>query len=401
MLWCLLLVHQTARADAEVVFEETFDQTLGEGGNDGKYSGTMQNVDLVFDNNVWDTYNCYGANQCLKFGSSGANGIFSTPFIFLGGTQATLTFRAAGWGDSKNNTLGISAQGCDISGDIDIKKLTNGAMSNYSVEITNITGPVRLSFSGKRGFIDDIKVVGVKGSVTEVTVPEPKLTDEFIFWRNTIETTRRTTTITLPAYSRVCYTIDGSDPSLPESQEITSDKKLYIKGTTTVKAITIQSGYTSPVVSKTYTLGEPVNSIAAFCSLPEETENQLFLSVEQSAKVTAVNGKQFTIKDDTGATLLFDFGTVAYDPTPVVDQLVAGWITGKKQTVGGQATFIATSNTTPKYMAFANPVNDFTGVKTITTKEASVEAYYTLSGLRVKAPQKGIYIANGKKLIIH
>jgi hypothetical protein len=40
-------------------------------------------------------------------------------------------------------------------------------------------------------------------------------------------------------------------------------------------------------------------------------------------------------------------------------------------------------------------------VKGITTKETTAETYYTLSGIRVKAPKKGLYIANGKKLIIH
>ncbi len=402
MLWGLLMVHQTAWADNEVVFEETFDKTEGEGGNDGKYSGTMLSVDLVFDNNVWDTYNCYGAKQCLKFGSSSANGIFSTPFIFLGGTSAKLTFKAAGWGDTKSNTLGVSAQGCNISGDTNIKKLTNGTPSDYTVNITDITGPVRISFTGKRGFIDDIKITGEKGAATEITVPTPTLTDEFTFWSNTIEPTRRTVVITPPAYSRVRYTLDGSEPSLTEGTGTRTASNVYVWETATVKAINIQSGYTSEVVSKTYTYGPKTSGLADFSQLGDDTEAQLFLSVEQNAKVTAVDGKQFTIKDNTETTLLFDFGTIAYDPTPAVDQLVAGWITGKKQTVGGQATFVATGNTTPKYMAFANPVKDITGIETIATaKETTAEAYYTLSGVRVKAPKKGLYIANGKKLIIH
>ena len=76
------------------------------------------------------------------------------------------------------------------------------------------------------------------------------------------------------------------------------------------------------------------------------------------------------MKDDTG-TLLFDFDQVDYDPTPAVQQHMAGWMIGKKQTANGQAVFKATALTTPKYMAFAARVTEpeVTGIKTITTKK--------------------------------
>ena len=402
MLWCLLLAHQTARADDEVVFKETFDKCNDTGGNDGQYTGSIGSGEIVCDNDLWDFYNCYGAKQCLKFGSGSANGIFSTPFIFLEGAEATLTFKVAGWGDTAKDKIKINTVGCTTSQFTNDTQIKDGEWEKHTVSLKEIKGPVRISFTGKRGFIDSIVVVGKKGSEMEVIVPAPTLTDEFTFWSNTTEATRRTVTITPPDYSSVRYTLDGSEPSLTEGTEIRTATNVYVWETATVKAINIQSGYTSDIVSKTYTYGQKASGIAGFKELAEDTEAQLFLSVEQNAKVTAVDGKQFTIKDDTGATLLFDFGTVAYNPTPAVDQLVAGWITGKKQTVGGQATFIAISNTTPKYMAFANPVKDITGIETVaTTKEATSDAYYTLSGIRVKAPKKGLYIANGKKLIIH
>ena len=401
LLWGLLLTHQTLWAQQEVVFNETFDGCNDTGGNDGKYTDTVGSGEIICDKGLWDFYNCYGAKQCLKFGSSSANGIFSTPFIFLGGTEATLTFKVAGWGDTTKDKIKINTVGCTTSQFTNDTQIKDGEWVEHTVSLKEIKGPVRISFTGKRGFIDEIKIVGEKGSETEITVPEPTLTDEFTFWPNTIEPTRRTVTITPPAFSRVRYTLDGSQPSITEGTEIRTATNVYVWETATVKAINIQSGYTSNVVSTTYTYGQKANGISGFSELAENTEAQLFLSVEQNAKVTAVDGKQFTIKDNTETTLLFDFGTVAYDPTPVVDQIVAGWITGKKQTVGKQTKFVATSNTTPKYMAFANPVNDITGVKTITTKEATAEAYYTLSGIRVKVPKKGLYIANDKKLIIH
>ena len=401
LLWCFLLAHQAARADDQVVFNETFDQIAGEGGRDGNFGGTLKNGEYIFDNEGWTITSCTGAFHCVKFGTSSANGSCITPYISLKkGTSATLTFSAAGW-NSGTNKLEIKAEGCDISGDTQITKLTNSTWTGYTVNLTNITGPVQITFTGKRGFLDDVKVVGESGGEIEVTVPEPTLTEEFTFWPNTIEPTKRLVTITPAEGTSVRYTTDGTEPSLTEGTEIKAATSLFVWGTTTIKAIATKSTYTSEVVTKTYTLGEPVNSLTEFCALADNTEAQLFLSVEQNACITAVNGKQFTVKDAAEATLLFDFGDVAFNPAPAVQQQIAGWIIGKKQTEGGTTKFVATGLTTPAYMAFANPVNT-TGVKTINAQQkATADTYYTLSGQRIKTPTKGIYIANSKKLIIH
>lgn len=400
-LWCCLSAYQEARADNVVVFSETFDQTLGQGGNDGKYTGSMTNADLLFDNENWTFYNCYGSYKCLKFGSSGANGIFTTPFISLGGTTATLTFKAAGWGDTTKDKLTVEAQGCTVSGDINITELTDGGWADYTVDITNITGPVTFRFTGKRGWVDDIKVTGEAGGSMTVNVPVPSLTDEFVFWSNTIEIPVRTIKITPNGWTTVYYTMDGSEPTT-ESTSVSSTKEVFFRGTTTFKAFAVQNGYTSAVVTKTYTLGDPIKTLTDFSTLADGTETKLFLSVEQGAEVTAVNGQQFTLKDAAGKSMTFDFGTVAYDPIPAVEQLVAGWIFGQKQTVSGQATFVATSATTPAYMAFAAPIGEDTAIKAVATpQQSATDTYYTLSGQRIKQPKKGIYIANGKKHIIH
>ena len=414
ILWCFLLVQQAARAEDQVVFEETFKDCNGTGGTDGTYGGSAGGGDIGFDNTGWTSNKCGGGSQCVKFGTGSANGVLSTPHISLKeGTTATLTFKVAGWltkeGDTTKNKLTISAEGCTLSGDISLnnaktdKQIINGEWTEYTVYISNITAPVVITFTGKRGFLDNVKITGEPGGDIEVTVPEPTLTEEFTFWSNTIEPTKRIVTITPAENTRTHYTLDGSEPSLTDGIEITEATNLFVWGTTTIKAISTKSSYTSNVITKTYTLGEPVNSIADFCALADGTEAKLFLNAEQNARITAVNDKQFTLKDDTN-TLLFDFGDVAFNPTPAVNQHVAGWIIGKKQTIDGTAWFVATSNTTPKYMAFANRVTepDVTGIKAVTNlQESEGDTYYTLSGLLVKAPKKGIYIANKKKLIVH
>lgn len=407
LLCCFLLAHQTAKADNQVVFNETFDQNDKTGGRDGTYTNNVSDV-CVADNEGWTFSKCNKAYKCAKFGTGSADGEASTPHISLAkGSTATLTFSAAGW-NSGTNKLTVSAEGCIVSGDISIgntktdKKLTNSQWTDYTVTISNITGPVTIKFTGRRGFLDDVKITGEPGEALEVTVPDPTLTDEFTFWSNTTEPTKRLITITPAENTRVRYTLDGSEPSLTEGKEITAATSLFIWETTTVKAISTKSIYTSGVVTKTYTLGQPVNSLADFSALTDDTEAKLFLSAEQNARVIAVDGKTFTVKDGT-TTLVFDFGDVAFNPAPAVNQHIAGWIIGQKKTVGETIKFVATKHTTPAYMAFAARVTeaDVTSVRTVTTKQDGTETYYNLSGLKVKNPTKGVYVANGKKLIIH
>ena len=409
LLWGLLLTHQTLWAQQEEVFKETFDKNEKAGGRDGNYGTSGTNpAECVFDNEGWDNSvgKFYPASKCVKFGSSKENGVLSTPHISLKeGTTATLTFNAAGW-TSGTNTLEISATGCKVAGDISLKdkdKLKNGEWASYTVTISDIIGPtdpVTITFTGKRGFLDDVVVTGEKGGEIVVTVPEPILTDEFTFWANTTETTKRIVTIAPAEGTSVRYTTDGTEPTMEVGTPITAATTLRIKETTTIKAIGIKSLYTSGVVTKTYTLGDTKTSIADFAALADDTEMRLFLSAEQMASVTNVNGKTFTLKDNSGS-IVVDFGTVPYNPTPVVGQRVAGWMIGKKQTVSGVATMVATEKTNANYMLFAAPIADPSAIKTISKEAEGDIIYYNLAGIRVENPSKGVYIANGKKLIIH
>ncbi len=410
LFWGLLLTHQALWAQ-EQVFKETFDRNnpAEGGGRDGVFNkaGTKP-AECVFENEGWDNTAArfYPAFKCVKFGSSSANGVLITPHISLKeGTTAMLKFSAAGWksndSDKTKNKLTITAEGCEITGDID-NTLTNGAWKeDYTVTISNITGPVAITFTGKRGYLDDVVITGEKGGEIVVTVTPPTLTEEFTFWPNMTETTRRLVTITPAEGTNVLYTTDGSEPSAENAKLITAPTTLRIKTTTTVKAVGIKGLYSSDVVSKTYTLGETLTNIADFAALADGTEMRLRLDAEQMARVTKVDGKKFTLKDKSGS-IVVDFGEVPYNPAPAVDQHVAGWIVGMKKTVSGVVTMVATEKTTANYLAFAAPVTEPSAIRTVGNKKSDEHVtYYNLSGMRVENPSKGVYIANGKKHIIH
>lgn len=145
-----------------VLFNETFDNFTGTGytgGHDGEYTGSVGTGSTTTnkpDEEGWEDMSNYGADQCLKLGTGSAYKAVTTRSIALTG-NGTLTFSAAGWGDSNANQLNVTASGATLSGDIDIT-LTNGAWDDYTVNITNGNGNVQITFSMKRGFLDDVKV---------------------------------------------------------------------------------------------------------------------------------------------------------------------------------------------------------------------------------------------------
>ena len=114
LLWCSLLLCRVARADGvtHVAFSETFDVNQSTGGRDGVDSGSnVTSGDVAYVQEGWtgnkSNNNVYGSYQCLRFGKSNGNGTCTTPeIILIGATKtATLTYNAAGWGDSNSNTL--------------------------------------------------------------------------------------------------------------------------------------------------------------------------------------------------------------------------------------------------------------------------------------------------------
>ena len=362
---------QTARADGVTrqAFLETFNENNGTGGRDDNYSGNVASNTIVFDQDGWSSSkNLYGGKECMRFGTGSAIGTCTTPDIIIIGTgkTATLTFNAAGWGGG-TNTLTVSAnEGVTLTGNTQVT-LTNSTWTAYTVNIELTTAKsVQLTFSGKRGFLDDVKVVE---NVTAISAPT--LTDEGTFWPNINEADANKTITLVPADSTtVYYTTDGSEPSPSNGIAAALTTGITIAGTTTVKARAYYKTVASSIVTRTYTQGTTVSSIAAFKALPDGTETRLAISDAANARVLhAHNGKQLYLRDNSGA-ICFDFGTTAvFNPTPAHNQHVAGWIVGRKQTVNGLVKLVATNNTNTDYLALAAPVTEANTAPVIVSSE--------------------------------
>ena len=344
----------------DVVFTETFSGNSGVGGRDGTFNGTGGN-NPAFDNSNWvgtaGTNKVFMACECVKIGSSSANGSCTTPTINLksGVTSALLTFSAAGWDDNSTNSLTVNISTGTSSGDTSIafSKDDNGEWRDYSVVITNITQGFTIEFTGKRIFLDDVVVRNLE------IVEAPSLPESGNFWPNTTEAATKNITIVPASYSSVRYTTDGSTPTIENGTLINATSSIIIDANTTIKAIGFIGSLESSVVTKTYTLGTTfVNSIAEFNSLAENTEAQLYLSTDKNTRVLhGADGKMY-LRDNTG-TLCVDLGSAAaFNPAPAHNQHIAGWIIGKKQSVNGLSKLANTTNTNTNHLALAAPVTE-------------------------------------------
>ena len=163
--------------DGDYLFKETFDGNNSEGGNDNKWNNITSVADPVFDNEGWTSTNdkIYGANECIRMGTSKLPGTITSPTFTVNGT-ATLSFKAGAW-DSKGDgkTLTVTASNGSLSqGTFEMKR---GEWTNYSTTIT-ATGNVKLTFttSAKRFFLDDVYVTNASTGIVSTTADTAKRT---------------------------------------------------------------------------------------------------------------------------------------------------------------------------------------------------------------------------------
>ena len=359
LLFCsLLLIVQAAWADGvkHLAFLETFDATEGTGGHDGAADGNVGQSKIVFDRDGWTTTKCGGANQCVKFGTSNEDGVLTTPPIILLGKTGVIFFDAVGWNSGDRELRVTANEGVTLSGETYIQQLPDKCMwhHRYYVSFTLETADyLQITFTGRRGFIDEIEVTE---DVTAINAPT--LPDEYLFWPKTTETATNNITLVPSDSTTVYYTTDGTEPSETNGNIATLTTNFMITGTTTVKARAYYQGIASDLVSKTYTEGETVNSITAFKAKDEGDEVRLFIPYDSQARVLHGQDGKAYLYDNTGP-LCLDFGTTAtFNPMPKDNQHVAGWIIGKKQTADGLLKLVATSNTNTNHLALADRVSE-------------------------------------------
>ena len=159
-------------AEDVTVFYESFDESNSSGGRDKVFSGSVGTNSLTDKTDeTWSSISNNGAYQCIKLGTGSGAGSVTTRAIAITGS-ATLTYSAAGW-ETGTNTLTITATGATLSGDTNPTLTNKSWKEDYVVNITEATGSVKLTFSMKRGFLDEVKVTCPGSPISSVNITIP------------------------------------------------------------------------------------------------------------------------------------------------------------------------------------------------------------------------------------
>ena len=396
-----VLIVSNAPVVIEIPFHETFNGNESSGGNDDNWSGSIADGDFQSDYGGWETVNAKGANHCVKAGTGKAGGSLTTPSLpFVAGKNYVLTFKAAAWnGNTENTTLSLSATGVTLStNEVTLEK---GAWTDYTVSLTDVTGAGTISFftssSNSRFFLDEVKVEELVtfnekatnasdfADVYNANAGENKnvqMLREFGSYWNTLvvpfDLTRAQLEEAFGEGVQVAKYTDFNKPAnikfVTTTGDVTRANLLLVKPTATVtnpifKGVTLEEGkaYTYPESYSNYSDGTSFTIEGRFAK-------QVIGDSDEFGKVYFLNKQgQFTHPTAEG-NVIRGFRWFIQLKTP--DS------TGAKVTLDldGEATSIE---------AIDNG-----------EQASGKQEIFNLAGQRVQKAQKGIYIVNGKKVVV-
>lgn len=344
-----------------VLLNETFNNCNSSGGNDGTFntaSTSSMTNDNVCDNEGW-TGTMYPAKACVKLGGSSTKGSCTTPALGYAGTL-TLSFKAAAWsGDATENALVLSVDG-DETLNTSTFTLKDDEFTQFEVTISNATTSTKVKFSSasaskNRFYLDEVKVTRPGDPIESVAVTIPSSG--------------------LGTYCSL-YPLDFSDTGTNDN-----NFKAYVVTGIDGNNITLQKLTTEVKGGVPFVIvGEGSSQVeiptADNCSYVPSNELVGTLAPTYVTGTTAgytnygMSGGKFK-KINTGIVP----ANRAYLP-------------------------IADAEAREFNLVFLD--DEVTGIRTIDNGKMAMDknAVYDLSGRRVQNPKHGLYIVNGKKVII-
>ena len=330
-------------------FYESFDSQVSVGGNNGDFSSASSSALTTYGD--WTLNRVYPASLCVKVGSS-SGGSITTPELNLDPTVTyVLTFKAAAWGNDYPS-LTISSSEAIFGGNNSQEMYMNTNLwTGYYIELTNGTSTSQITFTpAKRFFLDEVRVmeksayealaatktVGSNGWATYIPDYNVEFVDGDAYVVTAVDETKKEATLT------AVTSVPAKTPVLLKG---TGDKNITVLSDASVVApdnlLTISNG--TDLASGKY--------------------NWVLAKEGSSACFKQWTGDAATLKGKTVLVLDFAAGTNA---RPL--------------------TFVFDDETT-------------TGISNLNVNDNDVR-YYDLQGRRVAQPQKGLYIINGKKVVV-
>lgn len=313
----LLAIICTGGVKAQtIVFQETFDNLISTGGNDGSWETSVGGNELSYNDskldNVWGNFSkIYPCNKCVKFASKKASGKAVTPVIKATG-DFVLSFKAGAL-KGKNATLTISVS----DGTLAAKSfaLTAEKFSDYSVKITGVTKDFAITFNvpqQQQSLLDEIKVVavGVKETTTTTfgTGYDGKI---FTFTDGVLEGFTAPTATWTPAGvgGSVAYSSSDKDiVTVDNGGKLNFTNTKFGTATITATFTPDQDKYAKSTATYTVINTHIYNSIAdlkkAITSTSTTNPDELKVNLTD-AVVTYVNGDNTFIQDATAGMLIY------------------------------------------------------------------------------------------------
>ena len=340
-------VSTTLAADGDVIFHETFDACSGTGGNDDQWKGTIASNSIPSSLSEWDfSGKAYGGDRCVRLGNgSTISGATSPSISFTNGTKYTLIFRAGAWtgGATVKVKLGDTQVGSNLT-------LQDSNFATYAYEL-NPTGAatVTIELAGKkRFFLDDIMIL--EGSKVNVTIASSgwstMATPAGLDFSNA-------TPAGLTAY--IASSVSGSGVTLTSVNEAAGAEGVMLKGT---------AGETYSIPIKADATKTGTNKLsAAYSATPADADKIYIL---KDGKFCLVN-------------------------------------TGGTKVPAGKAYLLASEVPSGAHDLTINfgSNGDVTGISDMKTmRNVENEKFYNLAGQLVAQPAKGLYITNGRKVVL-
>ena len=340
--------------EANCIMYDSFDSNDEEGGNDGTWKDIASTPTPVFDLTGWTYDTAYGASRCIRIGK---NGSFLSPALGVAG-NVTFKIKVESWGtDGSIGYVDIVGGGTfdnseSISGVTLLEENTRaqltlvktGNWTEYTLKINGVIASSKIKLHGpnnKRIFFDEFEVLLDKQAAT-------------------ISTAKYATFVSP-------YATDFS--------------------TTGVTVYTAMAGETSVTLNEVASGKVPANTPVV---LYKAGANGTAINVPVIASAEAVGENDLKVSDGGEPTNAY----VLANKTSGV-----GFYKWAGGTLTAGKVYLQGASSAREFLGFG----DVTGIESLTpdpSPKGEGSEYYNLAGQRVAQPTKGLYIVNGRKVVI-
>lgn len=337
-------VNSALAGDGDVIFHETFDACDGTGGNDGQWKGSIASNSMPESITGWTFTGQFAADRCVKLGATSKTGSAQTPSIsFENGKTYTLIYRVGGW-DGDNTQVKVELGSTTVTSSFAI---SSASFSVYTATLSP-TGADKVKFTAlankKRFFIDDVMIV--EGSKVNVTIASSG-------WSSLATPVGLDFSGVSGLTAFVASSVDASGVTLTSVDEITGAQGVMLKGSAETK-------YSIPIKATAAFTG--TNKLSAAYSATPADANALY--VLQNGELHLVTSAGSSVPAGKAYLLASEVPSDARDLPFIID-------------------------------------DDVTSIAEVNNETQTARGdFFDMQGRKVAQPTKGLYIVNGKKVII-